>query len=204
MNGKIFCFMGKSASGKDTIFKELSKAFPSISEIIPYTTRPIRENETNGIQYNFVTEEIFKFMLDNNMVIESRSYNTKHGIWTYFTASSNIDSNNNYMIINTLEGYQKISKYFGKENVIPIYIEVEDGIRLERALERERKEKDPKYSELCRRFLADQEDFSESNILQAGIQIKFANNDLDECITEIKKYITDTINKDKNKVKIKI
>ncbi len=204
MNGKIFCFMGKSASGKDTIFKELSKAFPSISEIIPYTTRPIRENETNGIQYNFVTEEIFKFMLDNNMVIESRSYNTKHGIWTYFTASSNIDSNNNYMIINTLEGYQKISKYFGKENVIPIYIEVEDGIRLERALERERKEKNPKYSELCRRFLADQEDFSESNILQAGIQIKFANNDLDECITEIKKYITDTINKDKNKVKIKI
>ena len=196
--------MGKSASGKDTIFKELSKAFPSISEIIPYTTRPIRENETNGIQYNFVTEEIFKFMLDNNMVIESRSYNTKHGIWTYFTASSNIDSNNNYMIINTLEGYQKISKYFGKENVIPIYIEVEDGIRLERALERERKEKNPKYSELCRRFLADQEDFSESNILQAGIQIKFANNDLDECITEIKKYITDTINKDKNKVKIKI
>lgn len=204
MSGKIFCFMGKSASGKDTIFKELSKAFPSISEIIPYTTRPIRENETNGIQYNFVTEEIFKFMLDNNMVIESRSYNTKHGIWTYFTASSNIDSNNNYMIINTLEGYQKISKYFGKENVIPIYIEVEDGIRLERALERERKEKNPKYSELCRRFLADQEDFSESNILQAGIQIKFANNDLDECITEIKKYITDTINKDKNKVKIKI
>lgn len=204
MNGKIFCFMGKSASGKDTIFKELSKAFPSISEIIPYTTRPIRENETNGIQYNFVTEEIFKFMLDNNMVIESRSYNTKHGIWTYFTASSNIDSNNNYMIINTLEGYQKISKYFGKENVIPIYIEVEDGIRLERALERERKEKNPKYSELCRRFLADQEDFSESNILQAGIQIKFANNDLDECITEIKKYIIDTINKDKNKVKIKI
>lgn len=204
MDGKIFCFMGKSASGKDTIFKELSKAFPSISEIILYTTRPIRENETNGIQYNFVTEEIFKFMLDNNMVIESRSYNTKHGIWTYFTASSNIDLNNNYMIINTLEGYQKISKYFGKENVIPIYIEVEDGIRLERALERERKEKNPKYSELCRRFLADQEDFSESNILQAGIQRKFVNNDLNECITEIKKYITDTINKDKNKVKIKI
>ena len=204
MNGKIFCFMGKSASGKDTIFKELSKAFPSISEIIPYTTRPIRENETNGIQYNFVTEEIFQFMLDTNMVLESSSYKTKPGLWTYFTASSNIDSNNNYMIINTLEGYQKISKYFGKENVIPIYIEVEDGIRLERALERERKEKNPKYSELCRRFLADQEDFSESNILQAGIQIKFANNDLDECITEIKKYITDTINKDKNKVKIKI
>lgn len=204
MDGKIFCFMGKSASGKDTIFKELSKAFPSISEIILYTTRPIRENETNGIQYNFVTEEIFKFMLDNNMVIESRSYNTKHGIWTYFTASSNIDLNNNYMIINTLEGYQKISKYFGKENVIPIYIEVEDGTRLERALERERKEKNPKYSELCRRFLADQEDFSESNILQAGIQRKFVNNDLNECITEIKKYITDTINKDKNKVKIKI
>ena len=204
MDGKIFCFMGKSASGKDTIFKELSKAFPSISEIILYTTRPIRENETNGIQYNFVTEEIFKFMLDNNLVIESRSYNTKHGIWTYFTASSNIDLNNNYMIINTLEGYQKISKYFGKENVIPIYIEVEDGIRLERALERERKEKNPKYSELCRRFLADQEDFSESNILQVGIQRKFVNNDLNECITEIKKYITDTINKDKNKVKIKI
>ena len=54
-----------------------------------------------------------------------------------------------------------MQNYFGKENVIPIYIQVDDGVRLERALERERTQKEPKYAELCRRFLADEKDFSE-------------------------------------------
>ena len=54
---------------------------------------------------------------------------------------------------------KKMQNYFGKENVIPIYIQVDDGVRLERALERERTQKEPKYAELCRRFLADEKDF---------------------------------------------
>ena len=72
---------------------------------------------------------------------------------------------------------------------LPVYIEVEDGLRLARAVERERRQAEPKYAELCRRFLADAEDFSEENLARAGISRRFVNNDLDECLSEIEAYI---------------
>ena len=79
--------------------------------------------------------------------------------------------------------------YFGKDRLVPVYIEVEDGERLSRALMRERQQSEPKYSEMCRRFLADQEDFSEENLENAGIIRRFQNNNMEECIQEIQMYL---------------
>ena len=67
--------------------------------------------------------------------------------------------------------------------------QVEDGERLQRALLREREQEKPKYEEMCRRFLADQEDFSEENIREAGIKLRFANENLELCVENIIKYI---------------
>lgn len=196
--GKIFCFIGKSSSGKDTIYRIVSNDFKNIKEIIPFTTRPIREGETNGKEYYFVSDEEFEKMIYDDLVIEFRRYNTVHGIWTYFTASKNIDlENNNYMIINTLEGYNSLKEYYGDDIVVPIYIEVENGIRLTRALEREKKQEVPKYEEMCRRFLEDQKDFSEDNILASGITKRFINDDLSECILKIEEEISNNLEKEK-------
>ena len=96
---------------------------------------------------------------------------------------------NNYLSIGTLESYEKMKEYYGEENVLPIYIQVEDGERLRRALVREQKQEEPKYAEMCRRFLADQEDFSEKNVIDAGIGIRFENDDLDICVKNISNYI---------------
>jgi guanylate kinase len=71
----------------------------------------------------------------------------------------------------------------------PIYVYVDDGVRLKRALNREMQQKEPKYAELCRRFLADEADFSKENIEKNNINKMFENNDLEECIDEIKDYI---------------
>ena len=124
-------------------------------------------------------------------VIERRDYNTIHGIWTYFTVDDGqIDlENHDYLIIGTLESYRKIREYYGKELVIPIYIEVEDGVRLQRALNRELEQVVPKYEEMCRRFLADSKDFSEENLAKAEIERRFVNGDLDETEAEIVAYI---------------
>ena len=84
--GKIFYIMGKSASGKDTIYKELMEKMPKFHSIVPYTTRPMREGEKDGVEYFFVDQERFDEMMDEEKIIEFRSYNTKCGIWTYFTA----------------------------------------------------------------------------------------------------------------------
>ena len=124
-------------------------------------------------------------------VIESRAYKTIYGIWTYFTADDGqIDlKNGNYLGIGTLESFQKMKNYYGKDSVIPIYIEVEDGERLIRAIRREQEQETPKYKELCRRFLADEEDFSEEKIKEAEIQKRFVNDDLDLCVKNIINYV---------------
>ena len=189
--GKIYCVMGKSSSGKDTVYKKLKEQYKEFRLIVPYTTRPIREGEKDGVEYYFVDPEQFRAMKEDGKVIESRSYNTKCGIWTYFTADDGqIDlSAADYLLIGTLVSYQALREYFGEEAIVPVYLEVEDGLRLARALERERRQEKPKYAEMCRRFLADEEDFSEENLIKSGITERFCNEDLAACLDKIRTYI---------------
>jgi guanylate kinase len=115
-----------------------------------------------------------------------------HGIWNYFTVDDGqVDlANDSYLLVGTLESYRKVQAYYGLEQVIPIYVEVEDGLRLSRAVERERAQREPKYAELCRRFLADEADFSEEKLSEAGIVKRFQNDDLERCLQEIFREIT--------------
>ena len=95
----------------------------------------------------------------------------------------------NYIMIVTLEDYKSLVKYFGQEYIVPIYIEVEDGIRLERAISREREQAIPNYEEVCRRFLADSIDFSKEALEEANIQSFYQNIKLVDCMEAIKKDI---------------
>lgn len=190
----IFYLIGKSSSGKDTIFRRLLERL-ELKPIILYTTRPMRENEHEGREYYFVSSDAFSRMRAEGLVLEYRTYNTIQGEWTYFTAVGSVDlSRESCLGIGTLESYAALKKHFG-ELLVPLYIEVEDGLRLSRALERERQETAPKYAELCRRFLADAEDFSEEKLLAARITRRFSNNgEPEECLEEIIQYVRRTGN----------
>jgi guanylate kinase len=184
--------MGKSASGKDKIYSCLAKDEDlGLKKLILYTTRPIRAGEKDGTQYFFTDDEKRKEFERAGRLIEARDYQTVHGIWTYFTADDGqVDLNHaDYLGIGTLESYVKMKQYYGENVLVPVYIEVESGERLARALKRERKQEEPKYAEMCRRFLADEEDFSEEHIAAAGIRKRFENIDLEICVEEIKNYI---------------
>ena len=190
--GKIYYIIGKSSSGKDTIFKQLlAKKDLNLKNIVSYTTRPIRNGEQDGVEYYFVNEKVIEEARNNKKLIELRSYNTCHGIWKYFTLEDHQINlqNENYLMIGTLESFIHIRDYFGREAVLPVLIELDDGERLQRALERERAQEIPKYEEMCRRFLADSEDFSERKIVEAGIEKRFYNDNLDRCLDQIKEYI---------------
>lgn len=189
---KIFYLMGKSSSGKDTIYRKIMKdKRVNLSKIVPYTTRPIREGERDGVQYHFTDMDGFNKLLSEGRVIEYREYNTFHGKWIYYTVDDeNIDiSNKDYLIIGTPESFDATKKYFGNDKVLPILINVDDGVRLTRALNREKKQEVPKYEEMCRRFLADAEDFSEENLKRSGIDKKFNNEILEDCIENVISYI---------------
>ena len=194
--GKIFCLMGKSSSGKDTIFKEINEDKDlDLKPIISYTTRPKRINETNGVEYFFINKDELNKFEKENKVIEKRVYHTVHGDWFYGTINDGqIDlSKNNYLLITTLEAYESLRDYFGDDKVCPFYIDIEDGIRLERALEREKRQDKPNYDELCRRFLADNQDFSDENLSNLGINKFYINENLESCINNIKKDILNLI-----------
>lgn len=190
--GKIICLMGKSSTGKDTIYNRLLKMGNlGLKRLVPYTTRPMREGEQEGIQYHFTDEDGFQQLKEEGKVIEDRAYNTVHGLWRYFTvADSTMDlSSESFCIIGTLEAYLQFKKYFGEEKVLPVLIELDDGERLQRALNREKQEDKPRYEEMCRRFLADSKDFSPEKIKEAGIFGSFYNDSLEDCLESIVTYI---------------
>ena len=190
--GKIYCLLGKSSSGKDTLFKMLlEESGLALKTIVPYTTRPIRVGEQAGVEYHFVTEETQKKLEAEGKIIELRAYDTICGVWKYFTVDDgqiNL-ATDNYLVIGTLESYVKMRDYFGAEKLVPLYVEVEDGERLLRALTRERAQKEPNYAELCRRFLADSVDFSAERLKAAGICRWFENTEKNTTCKELVSYI---------------
>lgn len=189
--GRLFCLMGKSGSGKDTVFKKLLRDVDlALLPVVPYTTRPRRDHEVDGREYYFITEQRLEEYKKAGCVIEMRSYKTVKGIWSYATIDDGkIDlASRDYLTIATLEAFSGLKQRFDGA-VVPLYITVDDGERLTRALGREKKQRKPDYYELCRRFLADRNDFSEHRLREAGVLRAFSNDNLANCISEIKKWI---------------
>mgnify|MGYP000010706179 CR=1 FL=1 len=190
--GKIYYMMGKSSSGRIRFTKISERIFRNL-RLNLYTTRPMREGEKDGVEYYFVTDEILEKYREEGKIIELRTYQTVYGDWKYATIDDgqiNLDEND-YLMIGTLESYIKTKEYYGNENLIPLYIEVEDKERLMRAIVREQQQDHPGYEEVCRRFLADQKDFSEDNLKKAGITRRYQNDDKVRCKEEIVEVIRD-------------
>lgn len=193
---RIFCLIGKSASGKDTIYRKLLRdpQLP-LKSVLSYTTRPMRSGEKEGKEYHFRTREQFEKAKSEGRIIEYRRYDTVYGPWFYYTEDDGQISfeESSYLVVGVLQSYLNMRDYFGKDLVIPLYMEVEDGERLQRALNREKHQKHPGYAEMCRRFLADTEDFSDEKLKAAGITKRFENRDVTSCEKEIREYILDRL-----------
>lgn len=186
--GRIYYLLGKSATGKDTLYKEILKRRPKLRTVTMYTTRPIREGETDGVEYFFTGREELERQLASGKVIESRTYQTIAGPWTYYMVDDgqfDVADDESCLMIGTLESYEKMCAYFEAGKMVPVYIEVPDGIRLLRAVKREENQKRPNYREVCRRYLADEKDFSEENLERLGITKRYQNTDMEMCVEEI-------------------
>ena len=196
--GKIFYLIGKSCAGKDSLYNIIIRDETlGLNPVIRYTTRPIRAGETDGESYHFVDIEGYKDFKHSGKIIEEQVYHTVHGDWYYFTADDgtlDID-NKNYLAIGVLESFARTREYYGSGRVLPIYIELDDGERLMRALTRERLPENGRYAEMCRRFLSDANDFREERIRELGItdDVRFENDDLEACAKRIKEWILKSI-----------
>jgi len=190
--GKIFYLIGPSASGKDSLARALLAEFADrLRPVIMSTTRPIRSGELEGEEYHFISRERFQDLEEAGKVIEARTYQTVHGPWTYATLDDGqIDlSRHSYLMTGTLESYRRTAEYFGNQQVVPLYIELDRGLRLARALERERAQTEPKYAEMCRRFLADEQDFSPEKVAACHLPRVYENDDFDACLAAMRETV---------------
>ena len=162
---RIFCIVGKSCSGKDTLYARiLAQNRPGLVPVVPCTTRPRRPGEVEGQSYHFVTQEQLRQYENQGQVIEKREYHTTQGLWTYFTLRFDLDTDR--LLITTLAGARARMDCYGPGHVRVVYLHVDDRTRLLRYIDRESRQARPDYAEVCRRFLADQTDFSEEQLAQ--------------------------------------
>lgn len=162
MSNRIFCLVGKSCSGKDTLCAKILERHPELVPVIPHTTRPRRTGEVEGQNYRFVTEEQLRQYEARGQVIEKREYHTVQGLWTYFTLRFPLDRDR--LLITTLEGAKALMDAYGPQAVHIVCLHVDDRARLLRCIDREERQERPDYAEVCRRFLADQADFSKERL----------------------------------------
>ncbi|PED64036.1 guanylate kinase/L-type calcium channel region [Priestia megaterium] len=142
----LYCLVGKTCSGKDTALKYLLKL--GYKTIITYTSRPIREHEVDGVDYNFLEEKEFKELL--NKFVAVRVFND----WYYGIDPKDIDAEEDQIIIIDPQGYRDLVETFGDHHITALYLDVPLEIRLLRGLNRK-----DKVDELFRRLQADEKDF---------------------------------------------
>jgi guanylate kinase len=161
---KVIVEVAKSSSGKDAILNKIVELYPSIKTIVSYTSRPIREGETNGITYHYISDEKVKQMLNNNVFLEHRIYKTIKGDWVYGVSKNSFDlkSDDIYIVILDLQGLKQLKQYLEdnnkSESLTSIYIKASGKTRLLRSLQRENNLDDDMCKEICRRYISDEED----------------------------------------------
>lgn len=131
----IFCVMGCTASGKDTVVNEVLKSYDDMAKVVPITTRPIRENELNGVDYFFYDNEHYSEELEN--LIAMRNYKVWNGdIWYYAFDKRMFGINNNVIMSTDIDGFREIKHNFPKANVVGILLDVPLSILIRRLKKR--------------------------------------------------------------------
>ena len=149
----IIVLVGKTASGKTTVANELCKNH-GYKRIITYTTRPMRENEVQDVDYHFISDEQFNRMVENNEFTEYKRYNTAHGVWSYgsvITSEQEL-SDDCYVIILTPQGLRDLSKKISQ--YIAFYLNVSFESQLERL-----KKRGDEEQQIIKRLQNDAKDF---------------------------------------------
>ena len=178
----IYVFMGKSSVGKDHIVKKVLENNKNMQLAVSHTTRPIRNGEKNGVEYHFISQENFMKKQSNSYFIETRKYNTydlngNKTAWYYGLSYEALQGKKDYIVILDLQGYKELIAKLGKNNIKVIYVEASKQIRYQRALNREGKMTQEQIKEVERRFIADDKDFPEFELMTINMS-KLENNNL--------------------------
>ena len=138
-NNKLFVLVGKSASGKSTILNDvLSKL--DIPVLLSNTTRPPRDNEIDGVDYNFVDMHTFDTDYKNENILEYDVFrlDSLKQTWVYYTKKSDLllPQTSQIKVVSPTGLAQLMSNKELKDNIVSIFIDSPDKLRQKRYLSR--------------------------------------------------------------------
>lgn len=148
---KIIVLIGEAGSGKDSLMQGVLQENPNLHEIVSYTTRPPREGEIDGINYNFISGEKFGDKVVNGEMIEAACFNG----WFYGTGYASLRSDCINIGVFNPTGVESLLAAQDVE-ILVFYVRASDKERLIRQLNRE---ENPDVMEIIRRFKTDMIDF---------------------------------------------
>ena len=176
----ILVLMGKTASGKDSIAKELYRNY-QLRKILAYTTRPPRQGEFDGVDYHFISNSEFQKGIKYDAFVEWKSYQTVDGEWFYGTASKDILKDG--VLILTPQGVKDL--YQNSNQIIrTVYIKASEDVIMQRLVAR-----GDNPAEANRRLKHDNLDFDDSIIKQfVDYEILNEGRQIPEIAEEIANY----------------
>ena len=117
----IYIITGPSGVGKNTIIEAMSTDLDFYFSV-SHTTRPQRESEVDGKDYHFITEEKFKTLVDENLMIEYEQY----GGFYYGTSKKEILKESNIILLDLeVNGATKLLSE--NDDFIGIFIDIDDN-----------------------------------------------------------------------------
>ena len=156
---KIIVLLGASATGKDTVAKHISEKY-NMPMAISYTTRPMRSNETQGVEYYFISDDEMHEKFKNGEVIEHTSYyiQSEDVSYTYANVIEEFEKGDYVLTILNPHGLYQFNKSQYKDNLVSIMLNCDDRVRLVRSLNRD---ENVNVNEVLDRFRRDELDFIE-------------------------------------------
>lgn len=156
---KIIVLLGASATGKDTVVKHISEKY-SIPIAVSYTTRPMRSNETQGVEYYFISDDEMHEKFKNGEVIEHTSYyiQSEDVSYTYANVTSEFEKGDYILTILNPHGLYQFNESQYKDSLVSIMLNCDDRVRLVRSLNRD---ENVNVNEVLDRFRRDELDFIE-------------------------------------------
>ncbi|MEG0728181.1 MAG: deaminase [Anaerovoracaceae bacterium] len=204
----IFCIVGRSCSGKDTIRERLlDMEHLGASRYVMYTNRPKRIGEFDGIHYNFINKDIIscdqmrdELAKDKISVIHTEEYsvvdpdNDKWYLsWYYAIPKLKQSPGDNHIIICNPESAIKIKNAESNNplqtNVYIIKIDSDEDIILNRMITREEKQENPNFDEVFRRYSSDKIRYGNHKEIKYDLVVKNNHKDIDNIVEELEKFI---------------
>lgn len=181
---KIICIIGEFATGKSSIFKRL-KNHPLLQGVVTHTSRPMRSNEKDGVDYHFVTDEEFDNMINNDEMVEYNVFND----WYYGSTYKAFECNDaNKLIVLNPTGYFKLREQYGEDNVLGIVVHRNTR---DKALSYLYRDENADVYEMCRRLQTDKQDFHNINNsnYKNTYHVDNETGKFDECVSRIDQIV---------------